>query len=414
MLIDELMAGTNPDQGAALARATAEALAERPVLAVITTHYDSLRRWARATRASRNAGHGVRPRAPAPDLPAARSARPGARTRSTSRRAWGCPLAAGAGARAGRRLQRRAGGGDRAARGSARRRWRTRAERLAAAEAAARRRRARSARRRRRWRDARRSSAVTREPPSRPRDRRDARRRWPRSRARARSRRGSRARRRGGAGRAGRMAAEALAKLPAPAAARRLGRSTAVGARVRVERLGAEGVVAAGPRRARAGQGHRGRADHRGRRRRAAAAARHRRQAARAAAALPPSRAPQPPSPARRGDGAGAPTASRTVDLRGQTGDDALARDRGLSRQRGARGRALRRDRPRPRYGRAAKARAGLPGRSPYVARWAPGTPRQGGDGAVSSSCVDLRLRRRPLSLDRCSPIEATLTSASG
>ena len=37
------MAGTNPDQGAALARATAEALATRPVLAIITTHYDSLK-----------------------------------------------------------------------------------------------------------------------------------------------------------------------------------------------------------------------------------------------------------------------------------------------------------------------------------------------------------------------------------
>ena len=43
MLLDELMAGTNPDQGAALARATAETLAERPGLAIITTHYDSLK-----------------------------------------------------------------------------------------------------------------------------------------------------------------------------------------------------------------------------------------------------------------------------------------------------------------------------------------------------------------------------------
>ena len=37
------MAGTNPDQGAALARATAETLANRPGLAIITTHYDSLK-----------------------------------------------------------------------------------------------------------------------------------------------------------------------------------------------------------------------------------------------------------------------------------------------------------------------------------------------------------------------------------
>src|SRR5262245_22517794 len=43
VLLDELMAGTNPDQGAALARATAETLADRPGLAIITTHYDSLK-----------------------------------------------------------------------------------------------------------------------------------------------------------------------------------------------------------------------------------------------------------------------------------------------------------------------------------------------------------------------------------
>jgi DNA mismatch repair protein MutS2 len=43
VLLDELMAGTNPDQGAALARATAEALGDLPALAVITTHYDSLK-----------------------------------------------------------------------------------------------------------------------------------------------------------------------------------------------------------------------------------------------------------------------------------------------------------------------------------------------------------------------------------
>src|SRR4029079_17539543 len=38
VLLDELMAGTNPEQGAALARATAEALADQGGLAVITTH----------------------------------------------------------------------------------------------------------------------------------------------------------------------------------------------------------------------------------------------------------------------------------------------------------------------------------------------------------------------------------------
>ena len=56
VLCDELMAGTNPEQGAALARATAEALAERPGLAVLTTHYDSLKLLADADARFVNAG----------------------------------------------------------------------------------------------------------------------------------------------------------------------------------------------------------------------------------------------------------------------------------------------------------------------------------------------------------------------
>jgi len=56
VLLDELMAGTNPDQGAALARATAEALAERPALAVITTHYDSLKALGEGDARFANAG----------------------------------------------------------------------------------------------------------------------------------------------------------------------------------------------------------------------------------------------------------------------------------------------------------------------------------------------------------------------
>jgi DNA mismatch repair protein MutS2 len=56
VLLDELMAGTNPDQGAALARATAETLAERPALAVITTHYDSLKGLAESDPRFANAG----------------------------------------------------------------------------------------------------------------------------------------------------------------------------------------------------------------------------------------------------------------------------------------------------------------------------------------------------------------------
>jgi DNA mismatch repair protein MutS2 len=56
VLLDELMAGTNPEQGAALARATAEALAARPGLAVITTHYDSLKALAEGDGRFVNAG----------------------------------------------------------------------------------------------------------------------------------------------------------------------------------------------------------------------------------------------------------------------------------------------------------------------------------------------------------------------
>jgi DNA mismatch repair protein MutS2 len=56
VLCDELMAGTNPEQGAALARATAEALAARPGLAVLTTHYDSLKALADADARFVNAG----------------------------------------------------------------------------------------------------------------------------------------------------------------------------------------------------------------------------------------------------------------------------------------------------------------------------------------------------------------------
>ncbi|HVZ72119.1 MAG TPA: Smr/MutS family protein [Polyangia bacterium] len=56
VLLDELMAGTNPDQGAALARATAEALAEGTGVAVLTTHYDSLKALADGDARFANAG----------------------------------------------------------------------------------------------------------------------------------------------------------------------------------------------------------------------------------------------------------------------------------------------------------------------------------------------------------------------
>jgi len=56
VLCDELMAGTNPEQGAALARATLESLASAGCLLVATTHYDSLKALADADDRFVNAG----------------------------------------------------------------------------------------------------------------------------------------------------------------------------------------------------------------------------------------------------------------------------------------------------------------------------------------------------------------------
>lgn len=56
VLCDELMAGTNPDQGAALARSCLEALADAPAVVVCTTHYDALKALADGDARFRNAG----------------------------------------------------------------------------------------------------------------------------------------------------------------------------------------------------------------------------------------------------------------------------------------------------------------------------------------------------------------------
>ncbi len=56
VLCDELMAGTHPEQGAALARATLEALADTQALVITTTHYDSLKGLTEGNEAFRNAG----------------------------------------------------------------------------------------------------------------------------------------------------------------------------------------------------------------------------------------------------------------------------------------------------------------------------------------------------------------------
>jgi DNA mismatch repair protein MutS2 len=56
ILCDELMVGTHPDQGAALARAMLEALADASGLIVVTTHFDGLKALAEGDVRFRNAG----------------------------------------------------------------------------------------------------------------------------------------------------------------------------------------------------------------------------------------------------------------------------------------------------------------------------------------------------------------------
>ena len=56
ILCDELMVGTHPEQGAALAHAMLEALADAPGLIVVTTHFDNLKALAESDPRFRNAG----------------------------------------------------------------------------------------------------------------------------------------------------------------------------------------------------------------------------------------------------------------------------------------------------------------------------------------------------------------------
>jgi len=387
VLLDELMAGTNPDQGAALARATAETLAERPVLAVITTHYDSLKALGESDRRFANAGMEY-------DLE---------RLRPTFRLAVGAPGRAYAfdiAARMGlpetllERARTLAGGSSvglesAIARLAAREAALGRdAERLAEAEASA-----------RATAEAQREAAEAlarreRDLGHRSREAVEAAIAEAREEIRGVVRRAQE----GGTARAAeagrealaRVGAEALAKLPRPdAPAAFEPPALELGARVRVARLGADGVIAQLP-------------DGRGRAKVTVGKmtvevgadelrpiAGPPRQAARVAAAVKGAGAPA--REARSSDEALALVSqgsSPTADLRGQTGDDALATveaalDRaalsGQSRLVVIHGHgtgALRK-----------RIRAYLDD-SPYVARWAPGTSRQGGDGV---SIVELR-----------------------
>jgi DNA mismatch repair protein MutS2 len=381
VLLDELMAGTNPDQGAALARATAETLADRPVLAVITTHYDSLKALGESDSRFANAGMEY-------DLE---------RLRPTFRLAVGAPGRAYAfdiAARMGlpepllERARTLAGGSSvglesAIARLEAREAALARdTERLAEAEASA-----------RATADAQRTAAEAlarreRELGHKSREAVEEAIAEAREEIRGVVRRAQEAgtSRAAEAGREAlaRVGAEALAKLPRPDAPAVVeAPALAIGARVRVDRMGADGVVAQLP-------------DARGRTKVTVGKmtlevgadelrliASPNRQATRAAAAVSRDAGPSEDALALVSQGT-----SPTVDLRGQTGDEALAAVE------------------------AALDRAALAGQShlvvvhghgtgalrkrvrrylddsPYVARWAPGTARQGGDGV---SIVELR-----------------------
>ena len=59
VLLDEIAAGTDPVEGAALAEALLESLADRARLTVTTSHYAELKEWASATEGAANAATGI-------------------------------------------------------------------------------------------------------------------------------------------------------------------------------------------------------------------------------------------------------------------------------------------------------------------------------------------------------------------
>jgi DNA mismatch repair protein MutS2 len=90
VLCDELMAGTHPEQGAALARATLESLADGQALVITTTHYDSLKSLTEGDPASATPAWSTT--CPGCDPPSAcATACPAVLTPWTSPPAWGCP-----------------------------------------------------------------------------------------------------------------------------------------------------------------------------------------------------------------------------------------------------------------------------------------------------------------------------------
>ncbi len=61
MLVDEPASGTDPVEGAALAQALLEHLADQARLTVATTHYPELKEWASANDAATNAATAIDP-----------------------------------------------------------------------------------------------------------------------------------------------------------------------------------------------------------------------------------------------------------------------------------------------------------------------------------------------------------------
>jgi DNA mismatch repair protein MutS2 len=386
VLLDELMAGTNPDQGAALARATAETLAERPGLAIITTHYDSLKALGESDA---RFGNG----AMAYDLEA---------LRPTFRLATGAPgrsYAFDIAARMGLpdallERARALAGASSVGLESVIARLQARdaelvkqAERLAEAEAAAiaatetQREASAALARRERELGLKAREAVD----AAVAETRAALAQVVREAQQAGSARAAEA----GRAELERIAAAALARLPAPAKPTPdASASLRAGARVFVQRLNADGVVIEPP-------------DGRGRARVSVGAMTIEvtadelgppktlaREAARAARQGRPQRAAHETVTSSDDLALISASPKRTIDVRGQNGDEALATlDAYLDRAalagethvvvvHGHGTGALRK-----------RVRAHLDG-SPYVARWAPGAPRQGGDGA---SIVELR-----------------------
>ena len=385
VLLDELMAGTNPDQGAALARATAEAVADRPALAVITTHYDSLKALGESDARFANAAMAYDLEALRPTFRLASGA-PGRSYAFDIAARMGLPeaLLERARALAGAssvgleaviaRLQVREG---ELVKQSERL---TEAEAAAAAATEAQREAAAALTRRERELGLKAREAVE----TAIAETRAALGQIVRQAQEAGSARDAEA----GRAELERVAADALARLPAPAKPAPTATPLAAGARVFVERLNADGVVIEP-------------ADKRGHLKVAVGAMTievsveevgpaktSAREAARARGARPaasPSRDAAPP-----GDDLAliAATPRRTLDVRGQNGDEAVAAMDAYMDRAALAGEthvvvvhghgtgALRK-----------RVRAHLDA-SPYVARWAPGTPRQGGDGA---SIVELR-----------------------